>query len=70
MTDKYQAVVIDRLKMKEAQLDIGTEYIPQKPGCVKATVINLTSSEITIPKGKQLMEAVIFKAFNIPIDAI
>jgi dUTPase len=36
----------------------------------QATVINLTSSEITIPKGKQLMEAVIFKAFNIPIDAI
>ena len=36
LTDEYQGVLVERLKMEGVKLDLADGFISQKPGCVKA----------------------------------
>ena len=36
LTDEYQVVLVERLKMEGVKLDLADGFISQKPGCVKA----------------------------------
>ena len=68
LTDEYEAVLINKLKRKDVIVDLENAYISNKPGCVKAILKNVSNLVASLPKGENLMEAIIFKPFELPVD--
>ena len=68
LTDEYQGVLINKLKRKDVIVDLENAYLSNKPGCVKAILKNVSDFAAFLPKGEHLMEVIIFKPFELPVD--
>ena len=68
LTDEYEGVLINKLKRQDVIVNLENAYISKKPGCVKAILKNVSNFPASVPKGENLLEAIIFKPFELPAD--
>lgn len=68
LTGGYEGVLINKLKREDVIVDLQNAYISNKPGCVKAILKNVSTFVASLPKGEHLMEAIIFKPFELPVE--